>query len=145
MKTEEKLLDLLQSNFEKAAILMKKIIADHEAEVAALKVQLKDQYSAELEENEKPEYQVDMKGNLIRILYDCFQIKRPKKQPGKVNKHRLAIFMHTTPQTLYNLQTGKGGQGLRRVYHTMMLMAQKLSKKDMRDIIRDLNTYDYDR
>lgn len=143
-KTEQKLLDLLQSNSDKARVLMKKLIADHEAEVAALKVKLKNQDSTELEESEKPEYQIDMKGHLIRILYACFQIKRPKKQPGKVNKHRLAEFLHTTPQTLYNLQGKDGGRGLRRIYHTAMLMSQKLSDKDMRDIVRDLNTYDYD-
>ena len=143
-KTEEKLLDLLRSNSDKAGVLIKKIIADHAAEIAALKVQLKNQDSAELEEGEKPEYQIEMKGNLIRILYDRFQIKRPKKQHGKVNRHRLAVFMHATPQTLYNLQGKKGGAALRRVYHALMLATQKISDKDMRDIVRDLNTYDYD-
>ena len=143
-KTEQRLLDSLEQNANRGLALVKKMIMDQASEVAALKVKLKNQDSAELEESEKPEYQLDMKGNLIRILYDRFQIKRPKKQHGKVNKHRLAEFLHTTPQTLYNLQGSDGGRGLRRIYHAALLMAQKLSAKDMRDVVRDLNTYDYD-
>ena len=139
-KTEQKIVE----SIEKATALIKKLQADHAAEIASLKAKIKDQESEELEESVKPEYQIDMKGNLIRILYDRFQIKKPKKQHGKVNKHRLAFFMHATPQTLYNLQNGKGGAALRRVYHAVMLMSQKLSDKDLRDIVRDLKTYDYD-
>jgi hypothetical protein len=142
--TEEKLLNLLRTSSEKASVLIQKIIADHAAEVAGLKAKLNILETAELKESEKPAYQVDMKDNLIRILYDRFQIAKPKRRKGKIQPNRLAILMHCTKQTLYNAQNGTSGDITRRAYHAIMLMAQKLSNKDMRDVVRDLNTYDYD-
>jgi hypothetical protein len=140
-QTEQKLLDIIHKNTDTTIALIKKIVADHAADMAVLKAKLKDQDSAELEETEKPEYQPGMKGNLIRILYSCFQIKKPKKQTGKINKNRLAIFLHTTPQNLYNLQGTLGGRSARRIYHAAMLMAQKLSDKDMQDVVRDMHAH----
>ena len=134
-RTEAELLEEIENFAETSAELVKRISYENEITRDKLKVKLRAQAA---EKTVIADYEISMRGNLRRILKNRFQIPRVKKQHGVKNPDLLADFFWTTKTNLLNIERSRASKPMRRVYHALMLAVQRLSDKDMSEILEEL-------